>query len=46
VLPAIKSRIAAMERLTVTHLVNQDSLAATQSGVPLSGKVPDTNLHR
>jgi hypothetical protein len=36
-----------MERLTVTRLVNQDSLAAIQSGVvPLSGKVSDTNLPR
>jgi hypothetical protein len=46
VLPVIESRIAATERLTVTRLVNQDYLAATQSGVPLSGKVSDTNLPR
>jgi hypothetical protein len=46
VLPVMESRIAAMERLTVTRLVDQDSLAAIRSGVPLSGKVSDTNLPR
>jgi hypothetical protein len=42
----MESRITAMELPTVTLLVNQDSLAPTQSGVPLSGKVSDTNLPR
>jgi hypothetical protein len=32
VLPVMESRIATMERLTVTRLVDQDSLAATRSG--------------
>jgi hypothetical protein len=40
----MENHIAATECITVTRLVNQDSLAATQSGVPLSGKVSDTNL--
>jgi hypothetical protein len=46
VLPVMESRIAATERLTVTHLINQDSLAATHSEIPLRGKVSDTNLRR
>ena len=46
VLPVMESRIAATERLTVTRLANQDPLAATQSGPPLSGKVYDINLPR
>jgi hypothetical protein len=46
VLPVMESRIAATELLTVTHLVNQASLAATQSEIPLRGKVSDTNLRR
>jgi hypothetical protein len=46
VLPVMEKRIATIERLTVTSFVNQESLAATQSGVPLSGKVSDTNFPR
>ena len=46
VLPVMESRIAATERLTVTRLANQDPLAATQSGPPLSGEVYDINLPR
>ena len=46
VLPVMEDRIAATERLTFTRLVNQEALAATQIGNPLSGKVSDTNLPR
>ena len=46
VLPVMEDRIAATERLTFTRLVNQEALAATHIGNPLSGKVSDTNLHR
>ena len=46
VLPVMEDRIAATERLTFTRLVNQEALAATQIGNPLSGKVSDSNLPR
>jgi hypothetical protein len=46
VLPVMEDRIAATERLTFTRLVNQEALAATQVGHPLSGKVSDKNLPR
>jgi hypothetical protein len=46
VLPVQEDRIAATERLTFTRLVNQEALAATHTGNPLSGKVSDTNLPR
>ena len=46
VLPVMEDRIAAAERLTFTRLVNQEALAATQIGNPLSGKVSDSNLPR
>jgi hypothetical protein len=46
VLPVMEDRIAATERLTFTRLIDKESLAATQIGDPLSGKVSDTNLPR
>jgi hypothetical protein len=46
VLPVMEDRIAATERLTLTRLVNKESLAATKIGNPLRGKVSDTNHPR
>jgi hypothetical protein len=42
----MEDRVAATERLKFTRLVIKESLAATQIGNPLSGKVSDTNIPR
>jgi hypothetical protein len=46
VLPVMKDRIAVTERFTLTRLVNQEALADTKIGNPLSGKGSDTNIPR